>query len=127
MTCGGCGNQGAVALRLRYEGGQRVEVCDARSCGGVVIAARPDVYFRQPYVDPNLADAKNPFGTEIRSARHKAEVLKAQGLREDGDRHHGSTFRDVKKSKRTLSQEFRQKVRARVKHVARRMVNGNAP
>lgn len=126
MTCGGCGNQTAVALRLRYDGGQRIEMCDLRSCGGVTIGARPDVYFRQPYTDPNLADAKNPFGMEIRSQKHKAEVLKAQGLREDGDRHHGSLFRDAKAPKRAMSNEFRQKVKARVRHVVKRMSRGNA-
>ena len=126
MTCGGCGNQSAVAVRLTYEAGQRIEMCDLPSCGGVTVSAKRDVYFRQPYVDQNLADAKNPFGTEIRSARHKAQVLKAQGLREDGDRHHGSLFRDAKAPKRALSMEFRKKVRARVNHVVKRMSRGNA-
>ena len=49
-----------------------------------------DVYFRGPHFEPNLGDEKNVNGRFINSRNEKARILKEQGLREAGDRVHGS-------------------------------------
>lgn len=61
-----------------------VKVSDRPSRGGI-----PDVFFKEPYFDHHLGDAKNPFGQHITSKTHKAQVMKAQGVFEHGDRIRG--------------------------------------
>ena len=51
-------------------------------------ASVADVYFRKPYMDENLSDGPQPV--EIRSRAHKAQLMRARGVREAGDRVHGS-------------------------------------
>mgnify|MGYP001604483359 FL=1 len=51
-------------------------------------ASVADVYFRRPYLDENLSDGSQPV--EVRSRAHKAALMKARGVREAGDRVHGS-------------------------------------
>lgn len=48
-----------------------------------------DVFFRQPYFEPNLADDKNPEGQWVSSKSEKARIMKEKGLIESGDRIHG--------------------------------------
>jgi hypothetical protein len=55
------------------------------------------VFFDQKkgaYLDSNITDpVKAPHGTMITSRSHKAEVMKANGLKEVGDKRHGSRDR----------------------------------
>lgn len=45
-------------------------------------------------MDHNITDpVKAPFGTLIRSRQHKAEVMRQNGLKEVGDKRHGSRDR----------------------------------
>ena len=53
----------------------------------------PSLYFRQPYLDPNLAHPDRPWekdGVLVTSKRHKAALMREQGLVEAGDRKHGA-------------------------------------
>ena len=49
----------------------------------------PDVYFKKEYFEPHFAVDGSPYGQQIRSRRHKAEIMKNLGIRETGDRVHG--------------------------------------
>ena len=88
MKCDSCGN--AAATRISYAKGK--ESCDKCGTPGRITFA--DVFFDQrkgAYLDANITDpVKAPFGTMITSRSHKAEVMKANGLKEVGDRRHGS-------------------------------------
>lgn len=87
MQCNNCGNEHAYRMRVSAGG----ESCDR--CGSLASVAVPDVYFRGPYLDPNLANASRPSekdGVWITSKAHKARIMKEQNLREVGDRQHGS-------------------------------------
>ena len=75
------------------DGDQVFDSCDW--CGGShSIANTPDVYFKQPYVDENLASEEHPGPKFIGSKAEKAYWLKKCHLREAGDRVHGSTSYD---------------------------------
>jgi hypothetical protein len=56
-----------------------------------------DVFFdgkKGAYVDHNIVDpVTHPFGMEITSRSHKAQVLRQNGLKEVGDKRHGSRDR----------------------------------
>ena len=87
MTCGNCGNKNAYAVRING-GGQSCDECGTFRNRGV-----PDVYFRQPYLDPNLPHPNRPHekdGVWVRSKQHKRELLNEQKLVERGDRRHGA-------------------------------------
>ena len=85
MTCDNCKNP--EAYRLSYRSGS----CSCDKCGSVPKVTISDVYFRQPYFDQNIAhDTKNPLGTHIHSREQKARVMKDLGIKESGDRRHGS-------------------------------------
>ena len=85
MICNGCGNQ--EATRISYS--KNSESCD--KCGKVGALKFSDVYFKQPYFDPNISDpVKSPFGTHITSRSQKAELMRGLGLHEVGDRRHGA-------------------------------------
>ena len=99
MICRTCGNQNAVRIHIFYdsESATRTETCD--SCGALGNLYAPDVYFDRPYLDPNLVtpkDHNSPDGIWVESKRHKAQLLKEQGLRECGDRVHGARSYDPK-------------------------------
>ena len=86
MLCENCGNSEAYVYRKTKDG----ECCD--SCGDLRIPWNPSVYFRQPYVDPNLGDYRHPHeanGVLITSKRHKARLMREQGVVEAGDRVRG--------------------------------------
>lgn len=91
MKCSGCNNQSAHRLSYSKHG----ETCDR--CGSLGAFKFSDVFFDQKkgeYFDPNITDpVKAPFGTLIRSRQHKAEVMRQNGLKEVGDKRHGSRQR----------------------------------
>ena len=91
MECSGCGNKSAH--RISYSKGK--ECCDA--CGASNSFTFADVFFDQKkgaYFDTNITDpVKAPHGTMITSRSHKAEVMKQNGLKEVGDKRHGSRDR----------------------------------
>lgn len=103
MLCNGCGN--LEAYRLRVADG--FECCD--SCGSLPSARHSDVYFREPYLDPNLVtrdgfktmERKNgQEGVWVSSREHKARLMKERGVVEAGDKQHGARNLDVKLAKR---------------------------
>ena len=90
MICNACGNQHAHRIRM----GAAYQCCDR--CGGLGNVRHSDVYFRAPYLDPNLAHPKRPWekdGVWVESREHKARLLSEQNLREAGDRQHGAINR----------------------------------
>lgn len=88
MVCDSCGNR--AATRISYSKGK--EACD--KCGDIGSFKFSDVFFKSSYFDPNLSDpVKSPFGTHITSREQKARVMKECGLKESGDRKHGSRAR----------------------------------
>lgn len=93
--CETCGNPNPWARHSKKERftGRYFEECNR--CFDASIPSNPDVYFRQPYWDPNLCDYDDPSydlqkGTFIRSKAHKAYVLKKLGVQEAGDMRNGS-------------------------------------
>ena len=71
------------------------ETCDL--CADLDHLTRPDVYFRKPYLDPNLAKPYSRIekdGVWITSKSHKARLMKEQGLRELGAPVHGGRIFD---------------------------------
>lgn len=93
MICGGCGNANAYVTKTYAGEAGLLELCNARNCGNLKTPWVPDVFFPGPHFNENLADADNPHGMMIESRRQKARVLAEKGLREDGDKYHGSVFK----------------------------------
>jgi hypothetical protein len=92
MMCAGCGNKAAFALRVRFtkEDGS-VETCDV--CGKVsaCAAATPDVYWPgRGHYDDNIVDQSTGKPIFLESRRHKAQLMKEQGMREANDSHRGA-------------------------------------
>lgn len=119
MHCKGCNNTEAWAVHPKKERttGRVFEECNR--CFDSAVPAVADVYFRQPYWDENLNDYDDPSydpdrGTFIRSKSHKAYVLKKCGLREDGDRKHGSRAFDPRYSQ-IAHENFRNQYKGRQK------------
>lgn len=91
--CDTCGSTDYYYWRSVVSGnGNRSQFCSDCSSGGVP-SLSPDVYFDSSkganQIDPNLADRYTgpiPFS----SKREKAAILKRLGLREAGDKEHGS-------------------------------------
>lgn len=109
MICDGCGNQDARIIRTYAKETGLVEYCDSHSCGDLKAPWLPDVHFPGPHFSEHLGDASNPHGVFVESKRHKARLLAAQGLREDGDKVHGSVFRDARIPKREFKKDFKEK------------------
>lgn len=93
--CEGCGNKDPWARHPKKESytGKVYEECNR--CFDSSIPSNPDVYFREPYWDPNLFDFDSPGfdpkrGTFVTSKVHKAYLMKKLGVREAGDRKNGS-------------------------------------
>jgi hypothetical protein len=88
MVCSSCGNKNAYRISYSASG----EKCD--SCGANRGFKFADVFFDQrkgPYINENATDpVKHPHGTLITGRNHLASVLKENGLKETGDRRHGS-------------------------------------
>jgi hypothetical protein len=88
MTCSGCSNKEATRISYSSKG----ETCDR--CGNLGAFKFSDVFFKAPYFDANITDpVKAPHGTQINSRQHKADVMRANGLKEVGDKRHGSRDR----------------------------------
>lgn len=102
MTCKGCGNEEAYRWRKRDDG---AESCD--KCSSISSPWLPDVYFKEPYLDPNLAHPDRPKekdGVWVESRRHKAQLMKEQGLVEGGDKKHGARNFDASLSRKIMEQ-----------------------
>lgn len=72
---------------------------ECNRCFDASISDNPDVYFRAPYWDDNLHDLDDPSydpkkGVYVTSRAHKAYLFKKLGVREAGDRVHGTTGYD---------------------------------
>jgi hypothetical protein len=72
---------------------------ECNRCFDPSISECPDVYFRAPYWDDNLHDLDDPSyhpqkGVWVQSKAHKAYLFKKLGVREAGDRVHGSAGYD---------------------------------
>ena len=91
MKCEGCSNPAASRISYSSKG----ESCDR--CGNLGKFTFADVFFNAKqgaYLDANITDpVKAPHGTMITSRSHKAEVMKQNGLKEVGDKRHGSRDR----------------------------------
>ena len=91
MNCAGCGNKSAHRISYSSKG----ESCN--SCGNPGKITFADVFFDQKkgaYLDENVTNPVSaPHGTMITSRSHKAQVMKANGLKEVGDKRHGSRDR----------------------------------
>lgn len=86
MTCDSCGNKEAVRLSYSSKG----STCDQCS-NGLPYFKFSDVYFKGEYFDPNLAHPdRSPWGQHIRSREHKSFLMRELGVRESGDKYHGS-------------------------------------
>ena len=88
MVCDNCGNREARRMRFCLNGAFG---CD--HCLGLGATRMPDVFFKGAYLDPNLIDVNKPEqkdGVWIESRRQKAEIMERLGVREAGDRKHGS-------------------------------------
>ena len=88
MKSDNCGNGEAVRMSFRKD----ACVCD--KCGVNSAFKFSDVYFNQAkgeYFDPHIAHPdKYPHGAMIKSREHKALLMKELGIRESGDKFHGS-------------------------------------
>lgn len=120
MICQGCGNSTATITRTWFTDQGMMEVCDKKDCGDLKTPWFPDVYFRQPEFVENLADEKHPFGQLVESPRHKARLLAAQGIREDGDRLRGSRDKGVRKREKSVTPEIKAKIDGAVKTAIRK-------
>ena len=95
MKCDNCGNETAQRLRYSAAAGMKCDDCGRLTSG----VGCPDVYFRQPYLDPNLAHPDRPHevaqgGVWVTSRRHKAALLAEQNLVERGDKRRGARNED---------------------------------
>ncbi len=102
--CETCKSTDYYYWRSKYDSdGNRIQHCS--SCfDGSVPSLSPDVYFDSSkganQIDPNLCDRYTgpiPFS----SAREKGAILKRLGLREAGDKEHGSRNFDKGANKRS--------------------------
>lgn len=75
--------------------------CDR--CGVLPQLGIPDVYFREPYMDPNLPHPHRPWekdGVFVTSKEHKARLMREQNLVESGDKVHGMRIFDKVSARR---------------------------
>jgi len=88
MICRTCGNQNAYVVRTVFQESELLDFCD--SCSRISVSWDPDVYLPKiGHKFENLCDKMgNPI--EIRSKRHKAEIMREQNVSEAGDRIHGA-------------------------------------
>lgn len=106
VVCNACGNESARRIRMTSSG---FYCCDG--CGDLGRAPTlHDVYFKGPYMDPNLAHYKRPWekdGVWVRSREHKAALLAEQNLREAGDKFHGARIQDSRLERSAREQGHR--------------------
>ena len=89
--CDNCGTNDARVLVYSYTKEGCLKSCD--KCGARVRGV-PDVYFKEPYVDHNLATEEHPGPKTISSRSEKKFWLDKCHLREAGDRYHGASSFD---------------------------------
>ncbi len=100
--CANCKATDYYYWRVKFDSnGDRLQYCSSCFSGGVPSLA-PDVYFDSSkganQIDPNLCDRyKGPI--PFSSKREKAAIMKHLGLREAGDKEHGSRNFDKRASK----------------------------
>ena len=88
MICGTCGEECYHSHVAYSDSGERMETCN--NCGNVTITYIPDVYWPgHVHTNPNITDRMG-HPIELTSRRHKAQVMRQQGISEAGDRFHGS-------------------------------------
>jgi hypothetical protein len=98
-VCLGCGAQNPWMTRMKKEKLSGRKFMECNRCFDASIPENPDVYFRQPYWDDNLHDQDDVSydpekGVYVTSKLHKAYLFKKLGVREAGDRVHGTTGYD---------------------------------
>lgn len=105
LKCDGCGNKLAYKISIHYTKEGRDCSCD--KCGSVGLSGIPDVYWKGTHSCENITDN---MGTPIvfTSRRHKAEVMKKQGISEAGDMYHGSRYVPQVQNKKDSRPEVRQ-------------------
>ena len=92
VKCEHCGNEEAHRIQIRYinkgqnQDPERIERCN--KCGDMGNSTIPDVYWRGTEKNPNITDRMGK-PIELRSRRHKAEVMRQLGYSEAGDFHRG--------------------------------------
>jgi len=95
LDCDGCGNEKAASLFISYGKEGRICICDR--CGHTGIASSPDVYWPgHTYESQNITDRMGK-PIPLTSKRQKAKIMKEMGLKEVGDRVHGSRDGSYKK------------------------------
>lgn len=119
MTCDGCGNTKAFAVRrvAGVENGWTCNFCDE-------IFTLPNIY--DVYFDgsdnPNLCDSRgNPV--EFVSKGHKARWMKEHSVQEAGDLVHGAPYTAVgsrQNERRDCKEEVREAVRQAQETISRR-------
>lgn len=72
------------SMRSVLENGIWLDACS--ECSGIRTSNTHDVYFRAPYWEQHMG----PEPIYIESRQQKAMIMKERGLREAGDRVHGS-------------------------------------
>jgi hypothetical protein len=92
MMCNGCGNQSAYHVRTYVNQGQMLDICNACSEIALIDASVPDVYLGKiGQTFKNLADEMGrPY--EIKSKRHKKEIMDKLGVSEAGDTVNGAPY-----------------------------------
>jgi len=119
LSCRGCGNSAAYRVQARMIENKIIDICDR--CGDVGSAHVPDVYWPgHAYKSENITDANgNPI--LLTSRRHKAEVMREQGLSEAGDKYHGSRVETLKHMVPEHKVDAKAEVRAALQQAAQQL------
>lgn len=116
LSCRGCGNDKAYRVSVRLIGGTYTDICNR--CGSVGSTYVPDVYWPgQAYKSENITD-KNGNPILLTSRRHKAEVMREQGIVEAGDRYHGSRMESLNHMAAQKPTNSREQIRAAMQTAA---------
>lgn len=119
LKCRGCGNDHAYRVSIRLVGEDYVDICNR--CGDVGSTYVPDVYWPgYAYKSENITD-KNGEPILLTSRRHKAEVMRQQGIVEAGDRYHGSRMSLLQKMVPERNRNSRADVRSAIQNAAEQM------
>ena len=118
--CRNCGNTSAYHLKTIFIKEGRIDSCNA--CGLSVSTWFPDVYWPgHSYKSENITDE---IGIPIllESKRHKATLMRQQGMTEAGDRVHGMRGSEIpsKKQNGNLREEIRSDIQKAVQHMKRK-------
>lgn len=92
MICNSCGNKEAYHVRTIYDDGEMIDCCNDCARLSSISAGVPDVYLG--HVGQKFANLTDKLGNpiEIRSKRHKKEVMDSIGVSEAGDRVNGAPY-----------------------------------